>query len=115
MHVCIRGRWRARRETTLTLVMDLSAIWCVFVLASSGTRYAGTYISLKTSVYSVCFVVLCVNIKTATQSPKTLMSNSIVPLTFPQNLSVLSVLCGSLCQNKKTASKSLKALIGIVR
>jgi hypothetical protein len=59
--------WRAQRETTLTLLMDLSAIWCVFVLAISGTRYAGTYISLKTSV---CFVVLCVK-------------NSIRPLWTP--------------------------------
>jgi hypothetical protein len=33
--------WRA---TTLTLLVDLSGIWCGFVLISSGTRSACTYI-----------------------------------------------------------------------
>jgi hypothetical protein len=39
--------WRVRRETTLTLQMDLSGIYCGLVLIGGGTRYAGTYMTLS--------------------------------------------------------------------
>jgi hypothetical protein len=38
--------WRVRRETTLTLLVVLSGIYCGLVLIGGGTRYARTYIFL---------------------------------------------------------------------
>jgi hypothetical protein len=49
---CCEVLWRARRETTLTLLMDLSGKECNPLPLCSGARYARTYIfsySSKTS------------------------------------------------------------------